>query len=59
MHLGEGALSVGASDKKNGCDFALWKKAKLNEPHWRSPWGEGRPGWHIECRLDETRAYEY
>ena len=30
-------------------DFALWKAAKPDEPHWSSPWGEGRPGWHIEC----------
>ena len=30
-------------------DFALWKKAKPEEPAWESPWGKGRPGWHIEC----------
>ena len=30
-------------------DFVLWKKAKAGEPHWSSPWGDGRPGWHIEC----------
>lgn len=30
-------------------DFALWKAAKENEPWWESPWGHGRPGWHIEC----------
>jgi cysteinyl-tRNA synthetase len=35
--------------KKNPADFALWKKAKPGEPFWKSPWGEGRPGWHIEC----------
>ena len=35
--------------KKNPLDFALWKKAKPNEPHWASPWSAGRPGWHIEC----------
>lgn len=35
--------------KKNPMDFALWKKAKLGEPSWESPWGLGRPGWHIEC----------
>lgn len=35
--------------KKNPMDFALWKKAKPGEPAWDSPWGEGRPGWHIEC----------
>ena len=35
--------------KRNAMDFALWKAAKPNEPKWSSPWGEGRPGWHIEC----------
>ena len=30
-------------------DFALWKAAKPGEPFWESPWGKGRPGWHIEC----------
>ena len=35
--------------KKNPFDFALWKLAKPNEPSWDSPWGKGRPGWHIEC----------
>jgi cysteinyl-tRNA synthetase len=35
--------------KKDPLDFALWKKAKPGEPSWPSPWGEGRPGWHIEC----------
>ena len=35
--------------KKNPLDFALWKKAKPGEPYWESPWGIGRPGWHIEC----------
>lgn len=34
--------------KKNPYDFSLWKKAKLGEPSWESPWGKGRPGWHIE-----------
>lgn len=37
------------SKKKNPFDFALWKAAKLGEPAWDSPWGSGRPGWHIEC----------
>ena len=37
------------SDKKDIEDFALWKISKDNEPSWKSPWGEGRPGWHIEC----------
>ncbi|MDR1396124.1 MAG: cysteine--tRNA ligase [Desulfarculales bacterium] len=35
--------------KRNPMDFALWKSAKANEPSWDSPWGQGRPGWHIEC----------
>ena len=35
--------------KQNPHDFALWKAAKPNEPFWESPWGKGRPGWHIEC----------
>ena len=35
--------------KKNPVDFALWKKKKDGEPFWESPWGQGRPGWHIEC----------
>ncbi|KAL2545214.1 Cysteinyl-tRNA synthetase [Forsythia ovata] len=37
------------SRKKNPADFALWKSAKEGEPFWESPWGLGRPGWHIEC----------
>ncbi len=36
-------------EKKDPLDFALWKKAKEGEPFWESPWGKGRPGWHIEC----------
>jgi len=35
--------------KKNPMDFALWKRSKEGEPSWESPWGQGRPGWHIEC----------
>src|SRR5687768_15616150 len=40
---------VEAAGKRNPADFALWKSAKPNEPAWDSPWGRGRPGWHIEC----------
>jgi cysteinyl-tRNA synthetase len=41
---------VEANDRKrNPADFALWKKSKAGEPAWDSPWGPGRPGWHIEC----------
>ena len=36
-------------EKENFLDFALWKKSKEGEPSWNSPWGKGRPGWHIEC----------
>ncbi|CAF0927404.1 unnamed protein product [Didymodactylos carnosus] len=58
---GEGVLSGSAKDehgkiqttseKRNNCDFVLWKKSKQGEPLWTSPWGEGRPGWHIECSV--------
>lgn len=41
--------------KKNPLDFALWKKAKEGEPFWNSPWGKGRPGWHIECSAMSNR----
>lgn len=37
--------------KENPLDFALWKSSKPGEPFWKSPWGEGRPGWHIECSV--------
>ena len=46
----EAGARVDVSDQKeNPLDFALWKAAKPGEPSWTSPWGEGRPGWHIEC----------
>lgn len=41
-------ISIGET-KEDPMDFALWKSAKPNEPSWQSPWGKGRPGWHIEC----------
>ena len=41
--------------KKNAIDFSLWKKAKEGEPSWESPWGKGRPGWHIECSAMATK----
>jgi cysteinyl-tRNA synthetase len=58
------ALKAGAServgldeyDKAEAGDFALWKKALPGEPYWFSPWGKGRPGWHIEC---STMAMKY
>ncbi|MDR7857796.1 cysteine--tRNA ligase [Tissierella sp.] len=40
-----------SEEKNNPIDFALWKKAKPGEPSWESPWGDGRPGWHIECSV--------
>ena len=47
-------LEIGArvdimEEKNNPLDFALWKRKKEEEPYWESPWGQGRPGWHIEC----------
>jgi cysteinyl-tRNA synthetase len=46
----EAGARIEVSDKKrNPGDFALWKSAKPGEPKWESPWGPGRPGWHIEC----------
>ncbi|MFA5093848.1 MAG: cysteine--tRNA ligase [Candidatus Omnitrophota bacterium] len=41
--------------KRDPLDFALWKSAKQNEPEWDSPWGKGRPGWHIECSAMSTK----
>ncbi len=41
--------------KEHPLDFALWKAAKPGEPHWESPWGQGRPGWHIECSAMSLR----
>jgi cysteinyl-tRNA synthetase len=49
---GEGGEA--ASKKRNPGDFALWKSAKPGEPAWDSPWGKGRPGWHIECSAMST-----
>jgi len=49
---GEGKLTQDfVSDKRSPRDFALWKKSKEGEPQWDSPWGQGRPGWHIECSV--------
>ncbi len=47
--LQAGARVEVAEGKDDPLDFVLWKKAKAGEPSWQSPWGEGRPGWHIEC----------
>merc|ERR1712130_55597 len=48
MGDGEGALGS-TGEKRSQTDFALWKASKRGEPSWDSPWGKGRPGWHIEC----------
>ncbi|WP_299077544.1 cysteine--tRNA ligase [uncultured Paraglaciecola sp.] len=47
--LNSGARVEVDSEKRDPLDFVLWKSAKPNEPFWPSPWGNGRPGWHIEC----------
>lgn len=50
LQEGEGDLSVQeGTEKHSPNDFALWKSSKPGEPWWDSPWGKGRPGWHIEC----------
>jgi cysteinyl-tRNA synthetase len=50
VRQGAGGRVEGTGDtKRDHKDFALWKQAKPGEPTWPSPWGEGRPGWHIEC----------
>ena len=46
---GRSLLVSGADEKEDALDFVLWKPKKEGEPAWTSPWGEGRPGWHIEC----------
>ncbi|MDY6988697.1 MAG: cysteine--tRNA ligase [Thermodesulfobacteriota bacterium] len=50
-----GARVAVDKNKRNPFDFALWKGAKPGEPSWDSPWGKGRPGWHIECSAMSTR----
>lgn len=53
--VAEGEGSLGSTgEKRNANDFALWKASKPAEPHWESPWGLGRPGWHIECSAMAT-----
>ena len=46
---GRALLVSGEDEKEDSLDFVLWKPKKEGEPAWKSPWGEGRPGWHIEC----------
>ncbi|XP_042908111.1 cysteine--tRNA ligase, cytoplasmic [Parasteatoda tepidariorum] len=54
LQEGEGELSIGTerlNEKRSQSDFAVWKSSKPGEPSWDSPWGKGRPGWHIECSV--------
>ncbi|MCQ9207046.1 MAG: cysteine--tRNA ligase [Omnitrophica bacterium] len=51
----EGIRTSLDKNKKDPLDFALWKGAKEGEPSWESPWGRGRPGWHIECSVMSTK----
>ena len=53
--LEAGARIMVGEVKKEPMDFALWKNAKPGEPYWESPWGNGRPGWHIECSAMNRR----
>ena len=54
VHDVAGVLSAAGDklqEKKSRNDFVLWKASKPGEPAWASPWGQGRPGWHIECSV--------
>jgi len=53
--IGGGERIEPDSSKRGPVDFALWKAAKPGEPSWESPWGKGRPGWHIECSTMSTK----
>lgn len=54
-NLKQGARIEPGEKKKSALDFALWKSAKEDEPSWDSPWGKGRPGWHIECSVMSSK----
>lgn len=57
LQEGEGDLCISEdrlTEKRSPNDFALWKSSKPGEPWWTSPWGNGRPGWHIECSVMAT-----
>lgn len=54
--LRSGARVAPGDEKEDPLDFALWKAAKSGEPQWPSPWGQGRPGWHIECSAMSTEC---
>jgi cysteinyl-tRNA synthetase len=51
----EQSARIAQGAKESSHDFVLWKKSKPGEPTWHSPWGEGRPGWHIECSAMSTK----
>ena len=53
----DGVRVENGEEKKNPADFALWKSAKEGEIFWNSPWGKGRPGWHIECSAMNRKAF--
>lgn len=53
----DGVRVDNGEEKKNPADFALWKAAKAGEISWHSPWGQGRPGWHIECSAMNMAAF--
>ncbi len=55
-HLHAGERVEVNDDKRDPLDFVLWKPAKPGEPSWQSPWGNGRPGWHIECSAMSRKA---
>ncbi|MEE0796202.1 MAG: cysteine--tRNA ligase [Anaerovoracaceae bacterium] len=51
LEAGHRSINVTGEDKDDPLDFVLWKPKKEGEPYWESPWGQGRPGWHIECSV--------
>lgn len=53
----DGVRVENGEEKRSPADFALWKAAKEGEISWKSPWGEGRPGWHIECSAMNRKAF--
>lgn len=56
LATGEGELTSDG-EKRSPNDFALWKSSKPGEPAWDSPWGQGRPGWHIECSVMASSVF--
>ena len=55
--LADGEGSLEGTEKRHNNDFALWKASKRGEPKWNSPWGKGRPGWHIECSVMASAVF--